>query len=450
MSLYNFSSVDSEHYNRIKATIPNHFMTRMVNICITTFTSNCNIEVMNKQDYIEFLIDNVKRKVYMDSFSKIAASSLPQILQDIFDAADIKITVSITNIDTVKFVCDDEFQITDMSYNMRLITGFYCLDDSKWPIKSIPFTTKEAIEESTETPLSNIEFRDINMRINDYLPIDMILTPPDAYGYTCQYSNPDESIAVIDANGFIQAIAEGEIKITAEVRNPGSSEFVKADFIKEFIIKVAAPQSVKIETVSVPENLELIETNSFTIYPKITPFYAIYTETWESVDPSIAAVSNGYIRALKAGNTTIKYKLTNNFEEEQVFTKIINITVKPLYHDITKYHITADTVGYMLSTPILYLLTNVGNPVFFNEMQNHRKLQCGTVCMCLNNSYSSSFPIIAQQSEIVAKCALNHASDIFFILVDANMREVKLLNPMYITVSVRPDEEESITPGLLG
>ena len=120
MSLYNFSSVDSEHYNRIKATIPNHFMTRMVNICITTFTSNCNIEVMNKQDYIEFLIDNVKRKVYMDSFSKIAASSLPQILQDIFDAADIKITVSITNIDTVKFVCDDEFQITDMSYNMRL------------------------------------------------------------------------------------------------------------------------------------------------------------------------------------------------------------------------------------------------------------------------------------------------------------------------------------------
>ena len=42
------------------------------------------------------------------------------------------------------------------------------------------------------------------------------------------------------------------------------------------------------------------------------------------------------------------------------------------------------------------------------------------------------------------------SSNIFFTLVDANMHEVKLLNPMYITVSVRPDEDQAlITPGLL-
>jgi hypothetical protein len=104
----------------------------------------------------------------------------------------------------------------------------------------------------------------------------------------------------------------------------------------------------------------------------------------------------------------------------------------------------------MLSTPILYLLTNIGNSVFFNEIHNQNKIQCGTVCMCLNNSYASSMPIVATQGDIITKCAINATSNIFFWLVDANMHEVKLLNPMYITVSVRPDEDqELITPGLL-
>ena len=133
---------------------------------------------------------------------------------------------------------------------------------------------------------------------------------------------------------------------------------------------------------------------------------------------------------------------------EQDFTEWITITVIP--DEVDRYIIQSDTVGYYLSTPILYLLTNVGNHVFFNEMHNSKRLQCGTVCMCLNNSYSASFPIIASQGEIITRCSIGHASDIWFILVDANMKEVKLLNPMYITVSVRPDESDpATTPGLL-
>ena len=71
MSLYNFSSVDPEHYNRIKTTIPNHFLTRYVNVCVSTFTSNCNIEVLNKNDYIEFEIEGSKYKAFCDKFKLI-------------------------------------------------------------------------------------------------------------------------------------------------------------------------------------------------------------------------------------------------------------------------------------------------------------------------------------------------------------------------------------------
>ena len=109
----------------------------------------------------------------------------------------------------------------------------------------------------------------------------------------------------------------------------------------------------------------------------------------------------------------------------------------------TIYEATAPAVGYMLSTPILYLLTSVGAPVFFNEMQTQDKMQCGTISMVLNNSYSSSFPIVAQQNSIVTRTPLNFTSCITFTLVDANMREVKLLNPMYITVSVEPEMENT-------
>ena len=59
----------------------------------------------------------------------------------------------------------------------------------------------------------------------------------------------------------------------------------------------------------------------------------------------------------------------------------------------------------------------------------------------LNNSYSSSFPIVAQQQEIITRTTLNFTSNINFWLVDANMREVKLLNPLYITVRIEQEED---------
>ena len=91
MSLYNFSSVDPEHYNRIRTTIPNNFLTRYVNICVSTFTSNCNIEVLNKNDYIEFEIEGEKHKVFCDGqYSKINATTLPSLFEEWFKNASIR------------------------------------------------------------------------------------------------------------------------------------------------------------------------------------------------------------------------------------------------------------------------------------------------------------------------------------------------------------------------
>ena len=167
MSTYNFSSVDPAHYNRIRATIPNHLAIRTVNICVSTLTTNCNIEVMNEQDYIEFTLDEKKHKVFMERRSKITSAELPQILQNILNNNDLSdITVRLTDIDTIEFFCDEStidrhFTITDMSYNMKLLCGFYCLDDSQWPIKSINTKVEMEPEELKDKNLSSISFPSI-------------------------------------------------------------------------------------------------------------------------------------------------------------------------------------------------------------------------------------------------------------------------------------------------
>ena len=169
-----------------------------------------------------------------------------------------------------------------------------------------------------------------------------------------------------------------------------------------------------------------------------------YISEWSSDKPEVASVVQGFIAANQVGTCIITYTIQNNIETEtQTITKEIFIEVKSPIATKTVYKINAPAVGYMLSTPILYLLTSIGTSVFFNEINNQDKMQSGTIAMVLNNSYSSSFPIVAQQAEIITRAPLNYTSNVYFWLVDANMQEVKLLNPLYITIRVDPEYEQT-------
>ena len=157
MSIYNFSSVNSKNYNTLRVALPNNFLTRYVNLTVSTFTCNCNIEVMSDEDYITFKIANTIYKVYMEQYSKLDTGSLPHILEDRIKIITDKISVSMTNIDTIKFICTEPFEITDMSYNMKLLTGYYCTKDSNFPIKSTIFEDKESIIKHDDKDLTDIQ-----------------------------------------------------------------------------------------------------------------------------------------------------------------------------------------------------------------------------------------------------------------------------------------------------
>ena len=442
MVIYTLSSTDPKHYNRIQVKLPVEFASRFVNVCVTSLTSNCNIEVMNEDDYITFLIEDETFRVVMTPYSKLTTASLPYILQDIFNNNNINITASVSNLDTLILTCEKQFSIIDMSYNMKLITGFYSLKSSEYPIKSVAYQEEYSVIDRDNKPLTNFSAYDLNIKTNDTRPIQYTLTPPDAYGFNIQYKSENEEIARVE-NGLILGVTSGECVINIEVRNPDTLLTSTPDFTESITVRVVDGIKTTINNVSVPDNIILYTNETTTIYPVIDPVNAdFYIDSWESDYPEVVSVVNGFISASSVGTAIITYRINNNTEEEtQTIEKQIFIRVKSPIEVRTVYRVNSPAVGYMLSTPILYLLTSVGAPVFFNEMHNEDKMQCGTISMVLNNSYSSSFPIVAQQHEIITRTPLNFTSNINFWLVDANMREIKLLNPLYITVRVEPEDD---------
>jgi hypothetical protein len=96
------------------------------------------------------------------------------------------------------------------------------------------------------------------------------------------------------------------------------------------------------------------------------------------------------------------------------------------------------SVGFTLSTPVLYLMSNLG----FNSYKNtQNNFTSNRILMRLNNSYTSEQPIICTNGDFQTIVNSSDLSDIRFQLVDANFHEVELLSPMYICVSLEPVDD---------
>ena len=73
---------------------------------------------------------------------------------------------------------------------------------------------------------------------------------------------------------------------------------------------------------------------------------------------------------------------------------------------------------------------------------NFEKLKVGNINTYVytsrDNSFSANIPIVAGGNNITSIIPSGYVSGAVFILVDANMHQVDLLNPMYITLTLEP------------
>ena len=106
------------------------------------------------------------------------------------------------------------------------------------------------------------------------------------------------------------------------------------------------------------------------------------------------------------------------------------------------YRLQMKSVGYYLSTPILNLVSNIGDSCFRNNSDDIVNIQSCNTVLRLNNSFSPNIPIVASGDGTTSIIPSGYVSGAVFILVDSNMRQVDLLNPMYITLTLEPIDRD--------
>jgi len=119
----------------------------------------------------------------------------------------------------------------------------------------------------------------------------------------------------------------------------------------------------------------------------------------------------------------------------------------------TSYTYKAQSAGYYLLTPILYLLSNLGNQSYrpigrssLTDDISYNAMSSSKIVLRINNSFSANYPIVVNNGEFATTICSNDLSHLEFTLVDANMKEVRLLNPIYVTLKVEPIQDEFIWP----
>ena len=456
MPTYTLSSTDPDRYSRIRVSLPIEMSSERINICVSSLTANANFELLCDDDYIEFAINNEIRTLRFKSTSKLTSASLAYVFQDLLTEQNIPIQVEVSDTDCLSFTASDPFQINRMSYNAKLVTGFYYVKIEDYPLVSKPFETKTDINsERKNVDIKKATVADMNIRVGYTKQLKISVSPDTAYGYTSEFEITNEKLARI--NFFtpeyceIEGLAVGNTTITVKIKNPNTSKVSEPDFTITARINVIGCEKREIDSITLPQQLSLKIKETESLYPEVTPATAgYYIEQWYSENNSIAIVSSGVVTAISEGQTVIHCTIVNRSDTvNQEFDIVVNMSVLSNKESVTKYRVQSKSVGYLLSTPILYLIGVVGAPLFSNQMDNSQKMNSGCTLMILNNSFSASFPIAVQQSDVVVQAFLNYASDFTVYLVDANFREVKLLNPYYITVLVEPVVEEGLPTGVM-
>ena len=403
--LYTLSSTDPEHYSRIRVSLPIELSAKFINICVSSLTANANFRVLNDNDYITFNINNTVHKLKLKDYSKLTSASLPYIFQELLNEQSIPITVSMSDIDTILFSCSDPFQITEMSYNAKLITGFYSTKNEDFPLISTPYeTTTEIKTTSDPVDITQATVSNILVRKGYTTELKINISPPTANGFNVEFEIMNDSVVQINYSDQtsceVEGLKVGTTSIRINIKNPNTSKSSEPDFVITSQVEVIEPVKQEITKIDFSEQLEMEidETETIyrlemkigetkTLYPTIAPAESgYYIESWQSSNNSIATVSSGTITAIGEGETTIIYSLINRSTNiDQEFVRTIKIIVNSNNEVITNHKIESASVGYLLSTPILYLVGVVGAPVFSNQMDNSNRMNSGSILMILNN-----------------------------------------------------------------
>ena len=106
------------------------------------------------------------------------------------------------------------------------------------------------------------------------------------------------------------------------------------------------------------------------------------------------------------------------------------------------YVIQAKAIGYNNLTPIWYLLSNLGSPNVINTMNDPYEMYYPAIAMKIQNTFSPDQPIQYSNGDFMCISQASSLANLRVKLVDINLKPVKLLTPLIVTVSFFEMAEE--------
>jgi hypothetical protein len=126
----------------------------------------------------------------------------------------------------------------------------------------------------------------------------------------------------------------------------------------------------------------------------------------------------------------------NEVDKEVRYIKMTITVINDLV-TATRWKLEAPAVGNPLSTPQLYLMSNIGSQVYQNKLTTPDFITNAQVSATIQNTFSAGYSISAS-GDAPVQVSTASLNNLTFELVDANFSPIALLNPMYITISATP------------
>ena len=159
--------------------------------------------------------------------------------------------------------------------------------------------------------------------------------PTDATDKTVSWSSDNTSVATVDVNGKVTAVAAGSATITVTTTDGGKTATCAVT-----VTAPTPPATVNVTEVNLNKTtLPLVVGNSETLVPTVTPSNATdKTVSWSSDNTSVATVdANGKVTAVAAGSATITVTTTDG---NKTATCIVTVTAAPTIVKVTSIALT--------------------------------------------------------------------------------------------------------------
>ena len=108
----------------------------------------------------------------------------------------------------------------------------------------------------------------------------------------------------------------------------------------------------------------------------------------------------------------------------------------------SSYYITAKAIGYNNLSPVWYLLSNLGSPNIVASLYSPYEAYYPSIAMKIMNQFSADQILQYSNSDFMSVSQASALSNLRVKLVDVNLHPVKLLSPLFVTISFMEMAEE--------